>query len=115
MLRNTIFIFIILVAGLVIPSCQNNSGPDLSQVSVDEVKIKRYGEALFGIDRKDLKNELSKLSGEYYFFVGNNFEDTLNLIQIDQFISNPFNQELHRECQEWRKGCKRRCPLTGHP
>ncbi len=73
---------------------------DLSEIEINDIEIKRYGKALFAIDRNNLKAELSELSDEYFFFIGKEFEDTLNLIKINDFISDSSLIELSDTCNE---------------
>ncbi len=67
---------------------------DVSDVLIDDVKIKRYGKDLFAVDPDNIKNELDALSEEYYFFLGGNINDTLSLIQIKSYITDPHLKEI---------------------
>jgi len=71
---------------------------DVSNVQIDDVKIKRYGQALFNLNPKNLGNELQDIWPDYYFFLGDDFRDTLNIIQIHQFITDAFNQDIAAAC-----------------
>jgi uncharacterized protein YjaZ len=73
---------------------------DLSGTEIGEVQIKRYGQALFNLDTdpEHLKQGLIGLSADYSFFLGNEFDDTLDLVSIHNFITDPFNRNLADEC-----------------
>jgi len=73
---------------------------NLSNVEIDDVKISRYGKDLFAVDPDNIKNELEALSGKYYFFLGGNLDDTLNLIQIQSYITDPGLLEISSACFE---------------
>jgi hypothetical protein len=63
------------------------------------VVLKDYGRALFSIDPTRLDEGLDSLSDEFGFFTG----DTLNeqqIIQVRDFVTDPFNIELHLKCIE---------------
>jgi hypothetical protein len=62
-------------------------------VQIEPVKISDYGRALFALDPMNLKPGLDSLSGKYSIFIGEN-PDTLNIIQIRNFIMDPFNKSL---------------------
>ena len=92
-LRVFLFLTIILF------SCNSNRHDvDLSGVKIDDIKIKRYGKALFSIDQNNIKAELSELSDEYFFFIGKEFEDTLNLVKIHDYITDSSMIEISLAC-----------------
>ena len=94
-LRVFLFLTIILF------SCNSNRHDvDLSGVKIDEIKIKRYGKALFSIDQNNIKAGLSELSDEYFFFIGKEFEDTLNLVKIHDYITDSSMIEISLACNE---------------
>ncbi len=62
-------------------------------------KIADYGKALFALDPVNVKEGLDSLSGEFRFFIGDD-PDTLKVIQIREFIMDPFNRELAIKCRE---------------
>jgi len=66
---------------------------------IDKVKIADYGRALFALNPAKVKEGLDSLSGDFHFFIGDN-PDTLKVIQIRDFISDPFNRELFDKSRE---------------
>jgi len=68
---------------------------DLSGIDPGEIKIHRYGRDLFAIPLKNIGAGLDSLSGEYSFFLGDDYRDTLNIIRIREYITDPFLKKLH--------------------
>jgi hypothetical protein len=64
------------------------------------IEMKRYGRALFEIDRNNIGKELKRLSEDYYFFIGDSYLDTLSIIQISEFLYDPLNMEIAEYCLE---------------
>jgi hypothetical protein len=88
-----------LVILLLFAACNTNTYKvDLSGIDVEPVKIHRYGKALFEIDRNEVGKGLEKLSDEFSLFLGDNYRDTLAIIQISEFINDPFNRKLADAC-----------------
>ena len=82
------------IAILITGSCNHCiKSQDPAQAGIDRVKIADYGRALFALDPMKVKEGLDSLSGEFHFFIGDN-TDTLNVIQIRDFIMDPFNRAL---------------------
>jgi hypothetical protein len=69
------------------------------KMKIEPVKIADYGQALFALDPLKVKEGLDSLSGKFHFFIGDK-PDTLQVIQIRDFIMDPFNRELARKCGE---------------
>jgi len=64
--------------------------------AIEKVSIADYGSALFALDPFNVKPGLDSLSGRFSFFTGEN-PDTLNALQIRDFIRDPFNRSLYEE------------------
>jgi hypothetical protein len=80
--------------------CQPGIKPQQpDQAQFEKVKIIDYGHALFSLDPNNVKEGLDSLSGEFHFFIGDN-PDTLKVIQIRDFISDPFNRGLYEKSRE---------------
>lgn len=67
---------------------------DLSSVDIPEIKIHDYGKALFQIDPDHIAAGLDSLYPEYRFFLGDDYSDTLNIIRLKRFITDPLIEEL---------------------
>ncbi|MCX6235864.1 MAG: hypothetical protein NT175_14300 [Bacteroidetes bacterium] len=84
---------LIATALILVIACnhQNKSwkDPDISGVPISDVMIKRYEKALFTIDKKQLKTELLKIAGDYQVFLKGDLDDTLNLLQLSNYITDP--------------------------
>ncbi len=94
-----------LIAFIVIllTSCGQNKKPwhkDVSEIEIQPLEIHRYGDALFNIDKKNLKKELKALSSEFGFFLNTNLDDTLKLIQISDYLNDPKIIELYEAVSE---------------
>jgi hypothetical protein len=70
---------------------------DTSDVDISPVKIHRYEEALFSIDPDSLKVGLKKIRPAFPVFLDADLDDTLNLIQMHEFITNPLNIGLYQD------------------
>jgi hypothetical protein len=81
-------------------SCGHGSHPrGPIPVQIPKVTVADYGRALFALDPEKIREGLDSLSGRFRFFIGTN-PDTLKVIQIRDFIMDPFNRELARKCKE---------------
>jgi hypothetical protein len=88
----TIFSIVWLLA------CSNgqkrNLNIDTTNVEIEPVKIKRYEKALFTIHPDSIKTGLKAIASEFPVFLDVDLDDTLNIIQLHQFITEPVNIEL---------------------
>jgi len=71
--------------------------PKEPEVKVGESKIviKRYEKALFGLDEKHLRQGMATLYPDYAFFLGNQWQDTMNILRIYNFLNDPNIKELY--------------------
>lgn len=60
-----------------------------------KIVIKRYEKALFLLDKKHLRKGLASLYPEYAYFMGNQWQDTMNILRIYNFITDPNIIELY--------------------
>jgi hypothetical protein len=102
MKKNVFFIGTSLVAFLfVLNSCLNrSSGPGSVDPEPVDVSLKQYGKALFDIDQENISTELKNLSGDFFFFIGDSYDDTLSIIQIMEFLNDPLNMEIAYYCNQ---------------
>ena len=95
--------FILLFIPLLIiltGSCRHKTtNPDTNTGNFESVKISDYGRALFSLDPMKIKEGLDSLSVDFHIFIGDD-PDTLQAIQIRDFIMDPFNRELAATCVE---------------
>jgi hypothetical protein len=82
----------------------NNKNPEVAmpsqserkdQVSESEIVIKRYEKALFALDKNNLRQGMASLSKDYSFFLGNEWQDTMNILRISNFLNDPNIRELY--------------------
>lgn len=91
------------MAALLLFSCNENNNrwqiqtPD---TGFSKPEIKRYEKELFQINKNKLKQELAGISDEYSFFLDADLEDTLNLIQIYEYITDPKLIILYEESEQ---------------
>ena len=86
----------IIILATLLTTCNFEGGTeaDISGIKLEQVRIQRYGRDLFSIDPERVGAGLRELSGTYGFFLGDNYEDTLNILQIRDYISDPFLKEI---------------------
>ena len=76
------------------PTISGNSGSDQS------VEIKRYGQALFSIDKSNLQQELEKLQPEYAFFLDGDLSDTFNLNSMRNYLNDSLLIMVASDCSK---------------
>jgi hypothetical protein len=82
-------------------SCDNNADRldiDVSDIEIDEVDINRYGKTLFELDKTSFQAELLKIQPEYKVFLSGDLNDTFNVQQLYNFVSDPFLIKLYEDC-----------------
>jgi len=91
---------LIFIVGLI--SCQEGSNSrkaDVGDVKIETIKISRYEQALFGIDKTKLKQELEKLQPSFPMFLEGDLNDSTSLKRIDDYISDTMLISVYRDCQ----------------
>lgn len=68
--------------------------PDDSALDIPELEIKRYGKTLFNIPVSNLKEGLAGIQDDYRFFLNGDLEDSLNILRIRQFVTDPFLKQI---------------------
>ncbi|NOX48045.1 MAG: hypothetical protein GXO89_13810 [Chlorobi bacterium] len=95
-------VFVFLIA-IFLFSCNSESGKldiNIDDISIKPVHIKRYGQALFNIDKEHLKSELGKLQKEFPAFIGDDLVDTIKLMKVSNFINDPLLIDAAKECNK---------------
>lgn len=94
------FIFVALLL-IFLQSCKNK-GSEITAPSLPDgrsteskIAIKRYEQALFGIEKTRLRNGMASLYPDYGFFLGNHWQDTMNMLRIYNFLNDPNIRELY--------------------
>ncbi len=93
-------IYISLIA-LFLFSCNSDSGKldiNVDDISIEPVHIKRYGQALFNVDRSNLESELHRLQKDFPVFLGDDIDDPINLMKVENFINDPLLIEAAEDC-----------------
>ena len=65
------------------------------KVAERKIVIKRYEKALFALDKNHLRQGMASLYPDYAFFLGNQWQDTMNILRIHNFLNDPNIQELY--------------------
>ena len=68
---------------------------DIPKDKFVDIKISRYEKVLMNIDANNIKNELKKYQADYALFLNGNLDDTLNIIQLYNYISDPVLREIY--------------------
>jgi len=87
---------------LIACSCTREKEPRLPRINEDNIQpvhIARYGQALFSIPPARLKEGLLDIQPEFRFFLDADLDDTLNLIRIREFISDPLLRDIAEDCE----------------
>jgi hypothetical protein len=99
-MKKLLQLFSVLAFFLVLTACQQHKRSDKeTKTQIERVEISDYGEALFSLDPFNVSKGLDSLAGEFHFFIGDDL-DTLKVLQIRDFIRDPFNRALARRCNE---------------
>ncbi|MBC8321162.1 MAG: hypothetical protein H8E34_10600 [Bacteroidetes bacterium] len=81
-----------IIALMLLQSCDYRSpgGPkiDESLIKRTDVKIHRYGKALFEADTADFLNEVRKIQNEFSLFLGNNIENPDILAPLYEYVTD---------------------------
>lgn len=86
---------LILSLSIIGSACQKNEKPG------NLIPIHRYEKALFNIPSDSIKEGLTAIQDEYPLFLGGaNLNDSLNILQIANFISDPLVQESYLKIQQ---------------
>lgn len=94
-MRNTGFLLAFL---MVLLACNNGGKRNLDintgNINLAPVEIRRYEKALFSINPDSLQPKLKSIANEFPVFLGADLDDTLNIIQLHQFVTDPLNRKL---------------------
>lgn len=74
--------------------------PDASSLEIEQIEIHRYGEALFSISLDSFDQGLREIQDEFRFFLDGDLDDSLNVLRLKQFVTDPFLQEVAAECSK---------------
>ncbi|MFA5972287.1 MAG: hypothetical protein WC780_08050 [Lentimicrobiaceae bacterium] len=98
---NRHFVLLLFLLIVLFNSCRNKNQevalPSQLNVKVPESKIaiKRYEKALFSLDKNHLKQGMAALYPDYSYFLGNQWQDTMNILRIYNFLNDPNIKELY--------------------
>ncbi len=77
-----------------------------SELPVVEVNIHRYGKALFELDTANLQAGLKNLESEFGLFLGHELDDSSNIRQIYNFVTDTQLISIYRKTMEVYPGLK---------
>ena len=86
-----LLLFVLFVCGC---SNRGNLDVDVSKISCEPVKIRRYDLELFNTNNADFINEVKKLQPAYRLFLGDSLDDPSKLSTLKEYLDNPRNQDL---------------------
>jgi len=70
------------------------SQPDHKAVE-SKIVIKRYEKALFALDKNNLRSGLATLEKDFSFFLGSEWQDTMNILRVYNFLNDNNIKELY--------------------
>ncbi|MFU8844599.1 MAG: hypothetical protein ACNA7V_12420 [Bacteroidales bacterium] len=88
----------ILIVSLACSRDKTRFDVDLSGVSIPEVSIQRYGQTLFGLDKGNLKEELSQIQSSFIPFLEGDLEQHENVEKIRNFIEDTLLIKVFDDC-----------------
>jgi len=96
--------FLLLPLIFIISACTNkNQHTDQTSgeiVKTDSMSVHRYERALFSLNPESLRKQLPKIYPEFAFFLGNSWQDTMNLMRLYNYITDPNIRELNDYAQQ---------------
>jgi hypothetical protein len=84
-------------------SCNHKKDNKIDAPKIEKkvvVKINRYDKELFSINKKDLKNELTRLKANYSFFLDGDLNDPANIKQLSDYLNDPQMIKNYQEVQK---------------
>lgn len=99
------YLYLLLFSlSFLISSCERKSrNPELASGqsgSKDSMEVHRYEKALFSLKPEILRKQLPGIYSEYAFFLGNSWQDTMNLLRLYNYITDPNIRELNEYVQD---------------
>jgi len=88
---------------LVVFSCSSGNDrrkPDISDIEIGKIKVSRYEQALFAVDKSNLKFELQKLQPQFPMFLHGDLNDTLNLKRIRDYLNDTLLMAVFKDSQK---------------
>ncbi|MBM3435144.1 MAG: hypothetical protein FJY07_02875 [Bacteroidetes bacterium] len=84
-------------------SCRSGNDRFITDIKlpvIEQVKILRYEQALFSINRSHLKEELLRIQPNFRMFLDGDLNDTLNLSRIANFLDDTLLQHTFSDCRK---------------
>ena len=98
-MKNNLSTILLLLVFAVLSGCRSGVQTSTQVKEPVAVTVSDYGHALFSLDPERVEQGLDSLSAEFAIFTGTD-RDTLQVLQIHEFIIDPFNRELAQKCRE---------------
>ncbi len=93
-----IYLSFLIVISCTLSSCENRFEVDVSNIESIEVKIIRYEEALF--EKELSKTRISVLQKEFPLFLGDTPLDSIQILQLKAYVSDPLLLDLFKKTEE---------------
>lgn len=94
---------LLLAASLLIGACHHKDGvlkdEKITDTKLLPVKIRRYEMALFSVNPDSMQQQLKKQASVYPFFLSDGLDDTLTLMQLHDFITDPEVIKVFQNCK----------------
>jgi hypothetical protein len=93
----SIFSFILLSLFF---SCQSDPlMVDLSAVPSEDIKVLRYDQDIFTVNRQNASEQLDVLAKKYPFFINGDYKDPATIIGLMDYLNDTINKELKHKCE----------------
>ncbi len=94
---------LILIFTILLSACNNGRSRldiDTRNIKIAPVHIQRYEKALFEIAPDSMQRQLKAIASQFPVFLDTDLDDTLNIMRLDEFITDPLNRQLYEKTLE---------------
>lgn len=83
-------------------SCNTKNRWKINEKNITQtpIKIWRYDSILFNANPLKLQEFIKEIAPDYAFFIGNNYEDTNAIKQLQGYITDPILMEIYADCSK---------------
>jgi len=92
-----LFLFVVMTGVFSCKNMKNRWEIDTPQTEINAQNIQRYENDLFAIEMGELKEGLKNISGKYPLFLNADLNDTLNILQMYNYLTDPKIVILYEE------------------
>ena len=98
------FTLILIIIAFSLTACHTGDSHlrvNLRGIHIDPIEISQYGKDLFALDSDNIAVELKELAQNYPVFLSADLNDSSNIQQLYEFISDPQLIQLNADCREY--------------